>query len=123
VVVIASGGGWIVSDRTFVADCAGLLESVTRKVNGAFVTAAVGVPLSTPVDAFRVMPAGSVPAVSAQVYGSIPPAAVKVCEYAVFTCPFGSDAVVIVKAGSVVRERLLLTVPAGLAESVTLNVT
>lgn len=42
------------------------------------VPAAAGVPAMTPVDAFRVRPAGRVPALTDQVYGVVPPAAVSV---------------------------------------------
>ena len=40
---------------------AGLLESETVNVRALALTAAVGVPLIAPVDAFNVSPAGSVP--------------------------------------------------------------
>ena len=46
--------------------CAGLLESLTLKVSGVALTAAVGVPVIAPVEAFSARPAGSVPLVSAQ---------------------------------------------------------
>ena len=52
---------------------AGLLESVTMKVRGVLATAAEGVPVMAPVEAFRVKPAGRVPLVSDQVYGRTPP--------------------------------------------------
>ena len=65
-VAITSGAGAMVKVRTLVAVRAGELESVTRKVSGAFI-AAVGVPLIWPVDALSVSPFGSAPAVSAQV--------------------------------------------------------
>jgi hypothetical protein len=38
-----------------------VLESVTSKVSGLFITICVGVPVMAPVDAFRDKPAGSVP--------------------------------------------------------------
>ena len=56
---------------------AGLLESVTIKVSGVLATAAEGVPVIAPVEAFRVKPAGRVPLVSDQVYGRTPPVAVR----------------------------------------------
>ena len=57
---------------------AGLPESVTLKVSGVLATAAEGVPVIAPVEAFMVKPAGSVPLVSDQVYGGAPPVAVRV---------------------------------------------
>jgi hypothetical protein len=66
--------------RVRVAVCvrAGLLESVTLKVSGALATDAEGVPVTAPVEGFRVRPAGSVPLVSDQLYGKTPPVAVRV---------------------------------------------
>ena len=65
--MIAGGGGVMVNVRFVVAICAGEPESVTLNVSATFVIAAVGVPLTCPVDVFSVKPAGSEPAVSAQV--------------------------------------------------------
>ena len=53
------------------------LASVTLTVK-LEVPSAVGVPASTPVDAFRVIPAGGVPLLTDQVYGAVPPVAVSV---------------------------------------------
>jgi hypothetical protein len=53
----------------------GELESVTANVNGVAVTAEVGVPVIAPFEVFNVNPGGSVPAVSCQVYGGVPPVA------------------------------------------------
>ncbi len=66
--------------RVSVTDwvCAGVLESVAMKVSDAALTAAVGVPLMSPVAGARVSPAGSVPLVKDQVYGVVPPVAVSV---------------------------------------------
>ena len=61
-------------------DAAGDAESETLKVNGVALIAAVGVPLIAPVDGFRDSPAGSVPPVSVQVYGVIPPLAARFAE-------------------------------------------
>jgi len=63
-----------------VADAAGDCESVTLKVKGVAATAAVGVPLIVPVDAFRDSPAGSTPLESDHVYGALPPVAERVEE-------------------------------------------
>lgn len=62
----------MVIDRTLVVVAE--VESVTRKV-GVSTSAAVGVPLITPVEAFRVKPGGRCPRVIAQVYGPVPPVA------------------------------------------------
>ena len=99
-------------------------ESVTLNVSGVEVTATDGVPLTTPVDAFSVKPVGNVPAVSCQVKGVVPPAARRVCEYAVPTTPFARDVVVTVSTGgAIVRLKLTLAVCAvGEPESVTLKV-
>ena len=64
---MTSEAGEIVSVRLAVCVRAGLLESVTLKVRGVLVTAAEGVPVMAPVEAFRAKPAGRVPLVSDQV--------------------------------------------------------
>ncbi len=53
----------------------------------------VGVPLSIPVE-LNVIPAGSCPAVSLQLYGSEPPDPDNEAAYAVFNVPLGSEEVV-----------------------------
>jgi hypothetical protein len=70
--LVIAGGAPILSVR--VADWlwGGLLESVSLKVSDALLTACVGVPVIAPVDA-KESPLGSVPLVSAQVYGIVPP--------------------------------------------------
>jgi hypothetical protein len=68
--------------RFAVAVCTVDPESVTLKVNGVAVTGKVGVPPISPLDAVRVKPAGSVPAVNCQVKAPVPPVAASVCEYA-----------------------------------------
>ena len=55
---------------------AGLSESVTVTVKFAAGPAVVGVPVIAPVELLRVKPAGSEPAVMANVYGPTPPVAV-----------------------------------------------
>ena len=55
------------------------LASVACNVNVLLVVA-VGVPLRTPVAAFKERPAGSVPLLTVHVYGAAPPLAVTVCE-------------------------------------------
>src|ERR1039457_3268832 len=92
-------------------------DPVTMTVN-VYVPGAVGVPPMTP-PADRVSPGGSQPDTWDQVYGPIPPLAVRVCEYADPSAPDGrlemvisgamtawnrmpvlSDAAVAVKPGS-----------------------
>jgi hypothetical protein len=79
-------------------DCAAVcgvsaVESVTLAVKVS-VPAVVGVPEITPVDAARLNPAGSVPALTLQLYGVVPPLACNVVAYAVPTALPGSTAVV-----------------------------
>jgi hypothetical protein len=64
--------------KAFDAPCDGVLLSVTRivKLNEP---SAEGVPLSTPLDE-RFNPGGNEPDASDQVYGAVPPVAVKVWE-------------------------------------------
>jgi hypothetical protein len=90
----ATPTGEIVALNAFVAVNAVELESFIWTVMET-APAWVGVPLSRPVEEFRVTPAGKDPAATDQVYGAVPPAAVKVAEYATPTCPFGMEAVAI----------------------------
>ncbi len=62
------------------------LESVTLMVN-VNGPDTVGVPLITPVVAFKVNPVGSVPEFKVNVYGAVPPVGTIVEEYATPTCP------------------------------------
>ena len=64
--VMTMGAEEIVRDRVADFDKAELLESVTWKVSGVALAAAVGMPVIAPVEAFSARPAGSVPLVSAQ---------------------------------------------------------
>jgi hypothetical protein len=73
----------------------GLLESLRVNVRGVALTAVVVLPVIAPVVALRVSPAGSVPLVSDQEYGVVPPVAVSVALYAVPAWPLGSEVVVI----------------------------
>jgi hypothetical protein len=77
-----------------VAVVAGELESVTPTVK-LKVPAAVGVPDILPVDAASEMPPGKAPEVILHVYGALPCDAMRVVEYATFTCPPGTEMVVI----------------------------
>ena len=74
---IGRGPDVIVSVRFALCVSAGLPESVTFKVSGVLVTAAVGVPVIAPVDP-KDKPAGSVPLASDQLYGAVPPVAARV---------------------------------------------
>ena len=78
-VVMVRPGGAIVKVKLMVAVCAGEPESVTLKVSGVALTAAVGVPPINPVEAFSVRPFGKVPLVNCQVYAPVPPVAESVC--------------------------------------------
>ena len=59
--------------------------------------AATGVPLIRPLDPFNDKPFGNTPEVMLQVYGVVPPVAVKVAEYAAPTWPLGRDVVEMVR--------------------------
>ena len=67
------------------------LVAVTVK---AAVPNAVGVPPMTPLEAFKVSPAGNEPPVTAHVIGVLPEA-LRVCEYAVPDCAAGKGEVVV----------------------------
>ena len=69
-------------------------ESVVLMVND-IAPPCVGVPVSKPVVAFNVMPAGNEPAEIVNVYGAVPPLAVSCCEYATPITGAGSVACVI----------------------------
>jgi hypothetical protein len=68
----------MVSVRFAVLVCLGVPESCAWNVTALLVTAAVGVPVIAPVEAFRFKPAGSEPLVIDQLYGVVPPLAVSV---------------------------------------------
>ena len=59
--------------RAWVADCAGLLESVTFTVKLAVPLGPLGVPVIAPVLAFMASPAGRAPALIEKVSGARPP--------------------------------------------------
>ena len=65
------------SETVRVSACAPVLPSASAAVTvKGKAPVAVGVPLMTPVAELRVRPAGSVPLVTAKVYGPVPPPAV-----------------------------------------------
>ena len=75
---MASVGETTVSVRFTVFDCCGVLESFTWKVNARLLTAAVGVPVIAPVEAFRLAQVGKAPLATDHVYGTVPPVAASV---------------------------------------------
>jgi hypothetical protein len=82
----------------------------------------VGLPLICPA-LFKLRPAGKEPALTAQVYGLVPPLADKVAEYAVPVWPFGNEDVLICRVPPVtVMLRLTVALCAGELESLTLTV-
>lgn len=76
-VVTSRVAGATVMERAFVAVCAVVAESNAWTVKDA-VPEVVGVPEITPVEAFKLRPAGSAPALMPQVYGVVPPEAASV---------------------------------------------
>src|ERR1039458_5203423 len=101
---MVSAAAEMVSVRLAVAVRAGELESVTLKLSGVAVTTVAGVPLISPLEVFKVKPAGNVPEINCQAYAPVPPVAVSVCEYAVPMVPPGSD-VVVMERGVAVKVR------------------
>jgi hypothetical protein len=95
-VVICSGlpAATMLKPMDCVALCAiSVLESVTWKVT-LETPAPVGVPEIVPV-VERVRPAGKEPELTLQLYGVTPPVADNVAEYAVPTCPEGTEVLLI----------------------------
>jgi len=101
----------MVSDSVTLAVCGGAEESVTLKVNRVFVTGAVGVPSSSPVDESNVSPFGSVPPTTDQAYGAVPPMRPSLSEYGLATSPFASDVVVIPSPPSTVTMAVVSAIP------------
>jgi hypothetical protein len=99
---VTDGGAAIVIDRALVAVAPTL--SATRMVK-LDVPAVAGVPLMTPVPAFKVSPEGSDPTVMDHEKGATPPAFVAAVEYAAPTVPPGNADVVTVSAEAMVIER------------------
>ena len=111
------GAGATVIDKSEVSVLDPLSVTFTEKFD---VPNAVGVPDMVP-PAERVSPAGSVPAVTVQVKGGVPPAAFKLCEYGVPSVACGSGPPLIVNAaGLTVIDKPAVVVLAPL--SVTLTV-
>lgn len=83
----------------FVADCGVGAESVTSTVKSV-VPALVGVPEITPVLGSSVSPTGSsVPAITLQEKGAVPPLNCRVALYTLVTFPSGNEVVVITGDG------------------------
>ena len=87
------------------------------------VPAALGVPLKTPAED-SVNPAGSVPEVTDQLYGGVPPVAASVWLYALPTVPAGSGLTVVIDsaAGSTVTANAFVAVPPPVTWTVKLEV-
>src|SRR5215831_12521773 len=85
-----SGGAAMLMLPLALAVCWGFEESVTVNVTAAAgpLLTVVGVPVIAPVEVFSDSPAGNVPAVSANVYGGVPPEGFSVTLYGVPTVPF-----------------------------------
>jgi len=115
--VVIVKGGLIVSDSIFVVVPLALSVTFTVKLLGPAVP---GVPEIVP-PADRLMPAGSVPRDTVQVYGANPPEAASACEYAVPTAPTGNEAVVIAKAGLMVNDSAFVATPPRLSANRTVK--
>jgi hypothetical protein len=76
-VVTCKAAGATVIERAWVAVCAVVAESRACTVKEE-VPAVVGVPEITPVEAFKLNPAGNEPVVMLHVYGEVPPEAANV---------------------------------------------
>lgn len=99
--------------------------SVTRIVNDATVLVVeVGVPETTPVDVFKVIPAGSAPEATAHVYVPVPPVADRGCEYPVPRRAGESDFVLIVSGlmTTIVSERVAVRPSTSVARTVNVEV-
>ena len=68
----------IAIERACTAVCEGTLLSVTCTVKLAPLP--VGVPLLTPVAGFQLRPAGTLPEMTDQMYGGVPPTAIRLAE-------------------------------------------
>lgn len=117
VVVTLSSALVIVSEKVAEVLSGGELESVTLNVSGVAVTGEVGVPLIAPVVELNVNPGGSVPEVNCQVYGAVPPVAIRPWKYATPTRPLLSDTVAIVRKYG--NSKVAVAVWGGLLESTT----
>ena len=99
--MIVRVGSITVSEKAFVAVCAGMELSVTPTVT-LNVPDAVGVPEITPADD-NVNPGGNDPAATDHKKGPVPAARVSCWEYAVPTEPLLSERVLMVNAEATVK--------------------
>lgn len=109
----------IVIDKEAVA--ATLYASTARTVK-VEVPVAVGVPEITPVDVFKVNPAGSDPTEIDQVTGATPPEVCTVAEYDLFIVDDGNDAVAIASTPLTVMLSDFVAVPPSASVAVTVKV-
>ncbi len=118
-VVTDSGAGATVS----VNDCVAVVGVVAESLADTVMLndpATEGVPLITPVLAFKVSPVGSDPLAIDQTYGVMPPVARNVALYALPAVALGSDVVVMTRGtGATVSVNARLAVAGVAAESVT----
>jgi hypothetical protein len=119
VTVAIASAGTIVPLYVCVAVTAFASVAVTANVYGP---EAPGVPLITPLDAFKVKPDGSDPDVMANVIGAVPPVVWIVCVYAVLTSGGGNVPVTIARLDAIVplNERDAVTAFASVAATVKL---
>lgn len=94
-VVVIESGATTLKVKDFVAVWFGEEESVTLMPADEVLTV-VGVPEIVPVLGLSVKPAGKAPDAIDHVYGSVPPVAAIVVEYALPVIPVGTDVVVMV---------------------------
>ena len=117
---VAAAPAVIVIVRVAVAVNGTSAVSTTWKVS-VLEPAVVGVPLIIPVDALNVRPAGSVPPARLSVRLPVPPAVVRVAEYAAPTVPLGVMPLMLGAGLTVMATVLLLFVPVFAACNVTWN--
>ncbi len=121
---------WVVESATLtvsvnVFDEVALAASVTVTVNVVAASVAVGVPLTCPLPVLKLMPAGSVPPVSANAYGVVPPLAVTGVNagIGVPTVPaLLATACAVVSAPFTLSENVFDDVTAAASVTVTVNV-
>jgi len=91
---MAAGAKSISILKFFVTVAGGVAESVTVTVNAVF-PAIAGVPLTTPVVAFKVRPAGKLPPLTLQVTAPVPPELRNVVEYVAPSNALGREVLLI----------------------------
>jgi hypothetical protein len=106
-------GPLMIKDNVVLTDAVALSVSLTVKLDDPAVVGAPEIVLPE-----RLKPAGSDPLATDQVYGGVPPVALRACEYITPTVPAGNEDVVTFNAGALMR----IDRPA-LADAVRLSVT